>query len=692
MCHLVISVMRTGKTALIGIILLVAGISLYVSIQIVTATGAMALDIFSYLFKSVIYAPDAGSACRTLDPFGECNPIIYSSWLGGLFISPLGDYAPLLFTTLYLILIYMITYELTQNHLTAGISALIAAGAPSVNYWFKVGNQGSHLYIVLLMLTLYILIKYLWDDAARSKRLLVALFATSSLSALLYPGHWVLLLSYSPLVVYGLVKNTPKKRVLEAAGVLIVSSLFPAAFYGVAFFNSFMVSGILVLAPLVLLALLGDKFLKRSGTRLLYSTSIIAVCILVLGLLMTSNVLKPYRDVYTKIYEPGGDFGLLAALSMAGIILLIGKKTFKCGTCETLVLSSLLTWIIAPYFDPSTALATTALMSTMSALVLQTLITGVTSEAPGERQRIVAPLAIALVFLATGASIGVSGYYSARTQPVMLSYDLRFYQGLGESIYSGTSPWITLLTQVRDDLNSLTNDTKVLIVSYWDYSYWIKYYLDSAGKQVVTLSSSTGSERGKYLVSTLFTSDEQTAAKILEELFNETGTSVAYVFIAFAASIQYRGNTPGNTSYFGLVYFSSQNLNVGSLEQSTFYLPAGDHNRIPLYLEISGKDLTSILNPMGVASQYELGLAWNNRGLETLVPKLSVNAMNALGYETYNRRSSYNKLEASTTYFKLVNATYTPFMKTEYLIGTYEVIYVVAAYKYVKGGVSNGPK
>lgn len=682
---------KTSKTALIGSILLAAGISIYVSIQMVTATRvALPVDLFSYLFRSVSSAPDMGSACKGLDPFGECSPLIYSSWLGSLLISFLGDYAPMVFTTLYLVLTYMITYELTRNHLTAGISALIAAGAPSVNYWFRYGNQGPHLFVVLLMFSLYILLRYRWDDAASSNRLLVALFASSALSALLYPGHWILLLSYSPVVIYGFVENLPRKKILEPAGVLVVSSLVPAAFYGLEFFNSFVVTGILVLAPLALLVLIGDKFLKKSGTRLLYSASVTVGCILVLGLFIASNVLKPYRDVFTKIYEPGGDFGLLAALSMAGIVLLIGKKMLKCGTCETLLLSSLLTWIITPYFDPSTTLATTALMSTVSALVLQTLTVGISTEVPGGRRRIVAPLAIGLMFLAVGASIGVSGYYATSTQPIMLSYDLRFYQGFGESSYFDTNPWIALLSQVREDMSSLNNDTKVLIVSYWDYSYWIKYHLDGAGKQVIALSSTTGSERGKYLVSALFTSDEQTAAKILESLLNETDASVAYIFIAYTASVQYRGNAPGNTSYFGLVYFSSENLNVGSLERSTFYLPAGDQYRIPLYLQMSGKDPTSILNPWGVASQYELGLAWNNKGLETLVPKLSVHAMNALGYETYNRRSSYNKLEASPMFFKLVNATYTPFMKTEYLIGTYQVIYVVAAYKYVKGGVSNG--
>lgn len=114
---------------------------------------------------------------------------------------------------------------------------------------------------------------------------------------------------------------------------------------------------------------------------------------------------------------------------------------------------------------------------------------------------------------------------------------------------------------------------------------------------------------------------------------------------------------------------------------TVYYGAVGDLYRIPLYASLINMSYLEYINTGVGRTVYEVPLAWNSKGAETLISSLTIHGLSQVGFNVYNILYSQEKLSSATRYFELINASVKPVYKVSVSYLTYEVNYVVLIYR-----------
>lgn len=664
------------KTAkIVGIALLLVSVITYLALQLGPGRAPAGIDTSSYLFKYLAAEPSLEKACSSLEALDACSLATKMSWLGSKLFNALGDFGPLLAAFITLFLAALIGYKATGNAIVGGLAALLLATSPSFNYWYKLGNQGPYIFTFLAAVDLYLFREALSDKKGRA--LYAALiFAVTAAMNLLYPASWLIYVISYLITAYLFVSNRLSNNWI-AANLALLASLLPAALYfGPAYFHKGALLGTTSLITSIATSAIGSRALRRGGIKFVWAALAFGIAVL---LSITASSLGPgqeYAAIYWKSYEPASDYGILAVLSLAGFALIAGRESGVDRAWALILVASTWSTVIGGYWDATLPLLASVPMSLLSSVTLAKLAElGQRIALKGKS----APLLKAVtLLLIVGAILANSayGFATAGLRSPLYVYDLGPYVNIGEVNITG-SPWFDALRALSADLSS-SNCERALLISYWGYTYWIQQMASNGGCELLSLSHAAGGERGKRYISYIFTADELTATQIIDRLMSDLGASRAYIVVSYFASIRPLGANLSKNADVGIVYPAEG----GGYTPQLYYLPAGDVYRLPLYAELAGVPYNKLFNLYVARVTAEIPLAWTSIGTETLIPQIVADSLSSLGFTPYNTLASFTNLTSNIRHLKLVNVSYAPVMRVSYIYGSYQVIYVVALYKY----------
>jgi len=658
------------RSNIVGIALLIASIATGLTLAILLSSNTP-FDDPSWLAMYLSKEQDLGSACYRMNPLdGACSSVIVYSWISARILGALSPYGSLVFLSLTIIAVFYVAKLLFRNPIIAGLSSLIYASTPSIILWMTPVNTGYHTLSGLLTALLLALLYYVRNPKSIPLLLLVGL-----LIQMLHPMGWLIIEALIIGLAAWYVLEGSRSTYRYAVASLGASSIPPLL---TPWLN---IPALLPLASSILL-LIVDALTRRQsiepGKRLVSAVLGIATAILVSIVAVVMTNTQGYTALFSKSYNPVIDHGVIAATGLVGLIALsrsrlLGENPWMKST----IISLTIVLIAAPLYDPTLTVVEALPLSILSALILQMVASQAWFFRVGKVENLLYRASALLILLGVLSGNIMLTVAETKTQPFIYTYDLQGYSGLGRAIRN-ESAWLKALDGLRQAIEN-ASASRVLVVSYWGYTYWIQGALSSRGIEVYTLAHDLGGEKGKYMISSIMLGNEATAKQIIGNISSELNVDKAYVVVSYLASIRLVGGNPSNNTYLGVAI----PIQTQQYYEQTYYGAAGDLSRLILYINTVKANYMDYINTYNARTGLEMPLAWSSRAYNSLLVKLTVDSLNRLGYTVYNQLYSYTPLSSSVNYFKPVVVTASPVMRVSGLYSEYEIIHVVAVYEYL---------
>jgi len=658
------------RNDIVGIALLIASIATGLTLAILLSSNTP-FDNPSWLAMYLSKEQDLGSACYRMNPLdGTCSSVIVYSWISARMLGALSPYGSLVFLSLTIIAVFYVAKLLFRDPIIAGLSSLIYASTPSTILWMTPVNTDYHTLSGLLTALLLALLYYVRNPKSIPLLLLVGL-----LIQILHPMGWLIIEASIIGLAAWYVLEGPRSAYRYAVASLGASSIPPLL---TPWLN---IPALLPLASSILL-LIVDALTRRQsiepGKRLVSTVLGIAAAILVSIVAVVMTNTQGYTALFSKSYNPVIDYGVIAATGLIGLIALsrsrlLGENLWMKAT----IISLTIVLIAAPVYDPTLTVVEALPLSILSAPVLQMVGSQAWFFRMGRVENLLYRASALLILLGVLSGSIMLAVAEAKTQPFIYTYDLQGYSGLGEAIRN-ESAWLKALDGLRQAIEN-ASASRVLVVSYWGYTYWIQGALSSRGIEVYTLAHDLGGEKGRYMISSIMLGNEATAKQIIGNISSELDVDKAYVVVSYLASISLVEGNPSNNTYLGVAI----PIQTQQYYEETYYGAAGDLSRLILYINTVKADYMDYINTYNARTGLEMPLAWSSRAYNSLLVELTVDSLNRLGYTVYNQLYSYTPLSSSVNYFKPVVVTASPVMRVSGLYSEYEIIHVVAVYEYL---------
>lgn len=654
----------------IGIALLIASVALYVYLVFLFNPSQQGIpdDAVAWIAS---YAKASGSIQDYCGAFqGACEWVLKAVYYSANALSVQPSQLALIGGVSLLLSAFILYFLVFKDAFIAGFSTLLLSTSPVFIYWFKPSNYGFPAWLFAGVLAIALTILYL---STRRKVILVAVSAVYGLALTLYPGAWVLSVITGVTFLLTLLREKQFSTYIYGLTAWLAAYAAPVLLLGTSYLTSTCMLGIIWLATPAVLAGLFYKSPEKASVRFFTEFFLAIFSILLSTFLFKTGLLTGYAEIFSRRFNPVIDYGVLGIFSLMGLIvfsrseILAGK-----GFARTVFPAGFLLGLVLPYVDPTSALSSLVFLAPLVGITLASVAAS-TIFIENFRRRILFAT-ISIVILAGG--VAANAAYSASVviaKPSIYLADMDLYLGVGEKLLN-ESAWASALETLKANLSSTSGN--VLVVSYWDYSWWILGYVGGAG-EVKVLSTPLSDLSYKRLTSWVLLSDELTAVKILKNVSEATGASTIYLVVSTAFSISLTGGK-SNNAYIGAVIPGASNQ-YGI--QLPYYAAAGDLYRIPVYSSLMNKSLYEFINTGVGRTVYEVPLAWSARGSETLLASVIVDGLSKAGFNVYNVLHSQNKLSSTLKYFELVNVTAKPVYSVTVSYYSFEVNYAVLIYR-----------
>lgn len=629
-------------------------------------------DNVSWLSRYLSKTAGLPYACSRINVLDDsCSYFLTYEWVASKLIGVLGATGVIAASALTVLLVFYTTLRVLGNPALAGVTSLIYASSPAVVFWSTPSNMGhqvlSGILATLILLALYV------NEKAGGIRGALLLGLSGLLAQVLNPAGWLLvegaLIGLAAEFAVGV-----RGRLNRVAALLLALSSIPAL----------VAPGLGNLFPIIplstsLLLLLVDTLMQGrpipAGTRItLIAVALTASVALPAPFILTHSG-GGYTAVFIKSYNPPLDYGVLAATGLIGLIVLSRSRLLsEMPGVKTAIISSTVLLLIAAMLDPTLVVAEAFLLALLTSLALYVVAEyswGFRRGAASVLYR-AAAIAIVLGVVSGGVLLSVA---QTRTQPFIYTYDLQGYTGLGTPVRN-ESAWLNALSALKQAISNSTG-SRILVLSYWGYTYWIQRFLADAPGEVYTLAHDLGGDRGRYLVSAIMLSSEETAARIVSNVSSEVGASRRFIVVSYLASVRLIGGRSSGAAYLGVAV----PVQTQEYYENIYYAAAGDLSRLVLYAATINTSYLSYVNIYNARSGYELPLAWSKDGYNSLLAQLAVDSLQRLGYNVYNQLYSYSQLSSSVRLFKPVAVESAPVLKVSGLYSEYQIIHVVAVYE-----------
>ncbi|AFL65962.1 hypothetical protein [Desulfurococcus amylolyticus] len=665
------------RRTITGIMLLVTSI-LASTVLTYTMNTKVPFDNVSWLTEYLSRKPVLSDACTGINPLDNtCSYFITYTWLSARILGVLGPYGALSIQALTLILLFYMVYRLFKEPTIAGLATLIYGTAPVAVFWLTPSNAGPHVFtgilIALFLLTLY--------KAGEVRSALTAFLTglTGLVLQLFNPMGWLIveaaLIGLSAEYIVAPLKRVDVKTVSSITLSTMPLLLLPwlrNTYSLIPFFT-----GLLILATSKLLE---DRD-PSTGARLVLVATAISASIALSAALIQLLGGGGYTSVFVKPYNPLIDYGVLCATGLLGLIVLARSRVLEeSPSVRITIISATIILLIASLYDPTLALAEALFSAVLSGLALYMVTGYVWSHGIKGFETILYRVIALIIVLGIVSSSMLLAVAQNKSQPYIYTYDIQGYSNIGTPIRN-ESAWLNALTALRQAISNTSVDN-ILVISYWGYTYWIQGFLAESppAPRVYTLAHILGGDRGKYIVSSIMLSNEAAASRIISNVTSMINAERTYIIISYLASIRVMMGNKTSNAYLGLaVPVQSQNY-----YEYVYYAAAGDLARLVLYASITNTSYVDYVNIYNARTGYEIPLAWNNKGFNTLLVQLAVDSLHRLGYTVYNELYSYTPLSSNLNYFKPVAVIGVPVMNVTGLYSEYQIIHVVAVYEFTQ--------
>ena len=665
------------RRTITGIMLLVTSI-LASTVLTYTMNTKVPFDNVSWLTEYLSRKPVLSDACTGINPLDNtCSYFITYTWLSARILGVLGPYGALSIQVLTLILLFYMVYRFFKEPAIAGLTTLIYGTAPVTVFWLTPSNAGPHVFtgilIALFLLTLY------KAREVRSAPTVLLTGLTGLVLQLFNPMGWLIveaaLIGLSAEYIVAPLKRVDVKTVssitLSTTPLLLLPwlrntySLIP------------LFTGSLILATSKLL----EDRNSSTGTRLVLVATAISASIALSAALIQLLGGGDYTSVFIKPYNPLIDYGVLCATGLLGLIVFARSRVLEeFPSVRITIISATIILLIASLYDPTLALAEALFSAVLSGLALYMVTGYVWSHGIKGFETILYRVIALIIVLGIVSSSMLLAVAQNKSQPYIYTYDIQGYSNIGTPIRN-ESAWLNALTALKQAISNTSVDN-ILVISYWGYTYWIQGFLAESlpAPRVYTLAHILGGDRGKYIVSSIMLSNEVAASKIISNVTSMINAERTYIIISYLASIRVMMGNKTSNAYLGLaVPVQSQNY-----YEYIYYAAAGDLARLVLYASITNTSYVDYVNIYNARTGYEIPLAWNNKGSNTLLAQLAVDSLHRLGYTVYNELYSYTPLSSNLNYFKPVAVIGVPVMNITGLYSKYQIIHVVAVYEFTQ--------
>ncbi len=604
------------------------------------------------------------------------SPILVDRIVAAINMVP--GYWTLIAGTLFVVMVFLVSIYVFRNGITAGLAAILFATTPGFVYWFKYNNYGDYTLQFLWLIAILVIgvgIKH------NNKIIMILGSIVGGLLWVLWSGGWVTLLVYagflSLLIYTGKIKPT---HLVPAVSMLIISPLFNiiSQTYFITFYH---VLGYTALAIMTIVSFIEYRIITTSGPLSRVSWRLIGI---VAGAALTvavSLVVNQYGNLvnypaFIKPYELPLDLGVLGVLSLlAFIVLLRGRILGNLEASFTIyaLFAGFIIGLLGGFVDHTMPVFTVASIAPLVAYSIYIIASFTLRHTERLKSAgVKAAYIIGVLWILVGSVVaGALPSYMMINEPPRIYYGDLTKSLIGNATITN-SPLIQALDFIKENT---TGDT--LVICYWGYSYWVVGYISNA----YTIADPDGTLYGKRLISWFFMSDEYTAINLIKQIIGNRKDVNVYVVVAEALSIEKTmGASSLKLAYIGRVIPGPR---TATGEQPLYYQPVGDIARIPTYISGTGKTLAFYLDTYRVRSVFEVPLAWNNVTEQTMVVRLILNAIKALGYQPINGVLSEQPITniPGLKFFKLEKVFIEPLYNVTAGFRSFQISYMVAVYK-----------
>ncbi|MCC6011180.1 MAG: hypothetical protein LM556_02120 [Desulfurococcaceae archaeon] len=547
-----------------------------------------------------------------------CSPLLYTLWLASRVIQ--SEIVAYLFMIIGVVVVYAATRMLTTSYLASIVASLLYAFTPSSLYPSLLDYYGFVLLTPLILATIVLTIKGL---VGNNKKLVVFACALQVIIVLVHTAYWATLLALS---LYSLVTYVNRRLTLIEKTVLLYFAMVtaPRLVFGVFGYEYFFT----ILAVILALSVIIVDYLTDPRDTSVRSLLILPVLVLAVLFSTLLNSALGVRELYVRLTtSPIIAYGFAGFLALGGLIF---SLRWRASVLHYVFSVLLVAFTILSLIVPSTTLIAIAFMSALGGRLLEAVFTS-TRAFKSRSKRITSQLLVAiLIVLVVFASItaAVDQHYAAHPALARIS------PLLDKPSQVRIHKW---LSRVSEELASriLENTTgKILVVSNWEYSFWLYEELSRRGLDVYLLTSTVGNIGDKSLIAKVFTASEQVSMLILGNISSSLGIRDAYIIIICDYSVR-----APNRAYLGYPITV-----VSARGEETLFRTISDMFLTPLYLTLANRTVRDYVYTVGFGDEGVLALTWTKTGADMLISKLVVSALYYLNYTSvynYNYFESY---------------------------------------------------
>ena len=639
----------------IGYIILVVAIALYIAYSVSRGFLLSTIEIAKY-------TSSFGDFCERIEYFGECNAAFIYAWLFSRI-----EYLSTIIPVITVLVVFFFSKTMYRTSLTSSLIVLLYATTPIVLFPSLIDQSGGFLIAMIAFMDILLITYGLELD----KRNVLLIGLIVYLFLLLHPVTPLILLIYSALFLARYVNNTVNKTSEMVLAILSLPLMVVLLLLNPSNRELYVSSIILSSSSLVV-----DYFTRSGATGSSYR--VITATILVLLSIVIGLITRVFSNsiVTIETYDPLIVYGVLGFLAVPGLVIALKDSTSR---LERII--AMFTLLILP-------LSLLYSLSVMIVVGFMAIVTGVflyRFEAVllegfydlNKWLRILLGLLFIGLVVASSASSTIASSRVAPTYPLLSEID-NLIRSKGLEAHVNETLIERLENSIVEGITSTSHNRRILMVTDWDYSYWIQVILRRNNVDAYTLTHTSGSNESKILYAKLITSSWRTARYILSDISSDLGVNDIYVFIAFAHS------SFVNDSYIGIpreevIEFFGQQYPALLLEAF------GDLDKTLLYLKLADRNISSYIIPVGRYGERVDAIQFTNKGLEMFITQLSIKALEESGNRAvhYYEGLFFKKpVKSEIQGFKLVYLENIPLgvISTRYH-GVYYVYYTVALFK-----------
>jgi len=577
---------------------------------------------------------------------------------------PMGVWT-LMAGVVYLIIVFTATYLMMRDLIIAGFASQLLAVTPCFIYWFKYNMYGSY---TIQFVTLLALLLVSLGIARNSKITSVAGTLLGLIAWFLSADGWIFPMIYSVVLLILLFKDLAYRIYLLPPMIFIAFSLpinLMTGLHYITIYHGYAYTALVLTTAFCSILGRVKAYLDKGSLLVLKVLTIIATIPLTYyaTLLVAAFTGFPGKfESYAFRYNPLTNYGVLGLLSIVVLVDVARMRPAEYSGLrffETTLFTGFILSVLLAYGLSTLSVLAAAFISPLASRALLRVASTLYGYRGTSYRALYAAIAVGAVISSILASTALS-YSVASAKPQIYYIDIP--RESVQKVFVEDSSFLRALATIRDG-------ERKLVISYWGYSYWIHGYL---GSNTYTLADPDGPREAWRLISWIFMSDEETAYSLIKSIAHAKNITKVYIVVSEAVTIEQAGES--KTAYLGAVVLLPPTI-PGAMPIRS-YQPLGDLARITNYIELGGLNVSRFLT-FTARYSHETPLSWRYEALNTLIVKLVVKGINALGYDAINAvYSSYPITVTSLRYFKLVNATYTPV----YSVSGYGYSFVIYSY------------